>query len=235
MMTATNQLLDEKALRKAWLKKKFASWEYHEELLKLHDEYLSALHRHWARDDIQRQYPEDYQAMISPVFFNFDKVPKPGELTKANWEKKKTVGWADAISYNFNRGMDFAGSNEYAGMADAERDRLNRIVGLMLRRSENIRVTVENRWDDSDDEILNERYTGPIEWPTNWKDEVLGSRGAALAGANAMRVKAGDPVPSSGLWQAIDPRATQQRAVAGDTLPDLGSAYGTTIWQCVGE
>ena len=49
-----NAPLDDKPLRKAWLKRKFASWEYHEELLKLHDEYLSALHRHWCPG----RYPE---------------------------------------------------------------------------------------------------------------------------------------------------------------------------------
>ena len=65
-------VIEEKELRKAWLKRKFGSWEYHEELLKLHDEYLTALHRHWARPDIQKRYPDDYETMQRPVFWNFD-------------------------------------------------------------------------------------------------------------------------------------------------------------------
>ena len=163
MTQAMNQPLDEKTLRKARLKKRFASWEYHEELLRLHDEYLTALHRHWARPEVQKQYPDGYKAMQSPVFLNFDRVQKPGEITKSAWESKPTVGWADAIPYNFNKGMDFAGCNEYAGIADSEREHLNKLVGLMLEQSENIRRTVENTWEKhSPDSILNEEYTGLI-------------------------------------------------------------------------
>lgn len=236
-MTQTmNQPLDEKTLRKAWLKKRFASWEYHEELLRLHDEYLTALHRHWARSEIQKQYPDDYKAMQSPVFLNFDRVQKPGEITKSAWDSKPTVGWADAIPYNFNKGMDFAGCNEYAGVADAEREHLNKLVGLMLEQSENIRRTVENTWEKhSPDSILNEEYTGSISWPTNWREDLLGASGAALLAAQATRIKAGEPVPQDGLWQAVDSSNRQQRSRAGQTLPDLGSAYGITVWQRLSE
>ena len=236
MKQTMNQPLDEKTLRKAWLKKRFASWEYHEELLRLHDEYLTALHRHWARSEIQKQYPDDYKAMQSPVFLNFDRVQKPGEITKSAWDSKPTVGWADAIPYNFNKGMDFAGCNEYAGVADAEREHLNKLVGLMLEQSENIRRTVENTWEKhSPDSILNEEYTGSISWPTNWREDLLGASGAALLAAQAPRIKAGEPVPQDGLWQAVDSSNRQQRSRAGQTLPDLGSAYGITVWQRLSE
>ncbi|MGY4830241.1 hypothetical protein ACVNIS_16845 [Sphaerotilaceae bacterium SBD11-9] len=235
MSVTANPVLDEKALRKIWLKKKFASWEYHEELLKLHDEYLSSLHRHWARPDIQQQFPDHYRTMQSPVFLNFDQVSKPGQITRSSWNAKKTAGEANAISYNFNRGMDFANCNEYAGMDDVERDRLNVLVGLMLNRAENIRITVEQRWDDSSDEILVEKYTGPIDWPTNWREELLGPQGAALLAEQAIRVKAGEPVPQAGLWQAVDIGTHQRRLNAGDKLPDLGSSYGITVWQLIGQ
>lgn len=234
MSAVINPPLDDKALRKAWLKKKFASWEYHEELLKLHDEYVSALHRHWAQPDIQKKFPEDYKAMVSPVFFNFDRVSKPGTESKSDWNKKKTVGWADAIPYNFNRGMDYAGCDQYSGMDDAERERLNVIVGLMLRRSQNIRRTVEDTWEKNDpDTVLNEKYTGPINWPTNWREEVVGDQGVALLAAQAPRIKAGEPVPTSGLWQAVDVGTHKRQAKVGDKLPDLGSSYGTTVWQLI--
>lgn len=230
-----NQPLEEKTLRKAWLKRKFASWEYHEELLKLHDEYLTRMHRHWARPDIQKQYPDDYESMKSPVFVNFDRVQKPGDISKSEWDAKPTVGWADAISYNFNRGYDFVNCNEYSGMADADREHLNSLVGQMLTHCTNIRITVESRWDDADDEILNERYTGPITWPANWLEDLLGAQGAAMSVASAPRAKGGEPAPHDGLWQALDPSAQQRRAKAGEMLPDLKSAYGITIWQRVGD
>ncbi|MGY4830240.1 hypothetical protein ACVNIS_16840 [Sphaerotilaceae bacterium SBD11-9] len=228
--------LDDKVLRKTRLKQKFASWEYHEELLKLHDEYLSALHRHWAQPNIQKKFPDDYKAMVSPVFLNFDRVSKPGTESKSEWNRKKTVGWADAILYNFNRGMDYAGCDQYAGMTATERDRLNVIVAQMLRRSQNIRRTVEATWEKNDpDTILAEKYTGPIDWPTNWREELLGTQGAALLAEQAIRVKAGEPVPQAGLWQAVDIGTHQRRLNAGDKLPDLGSSYGITVWQLIGQ
>jgi hypothetical protein len=223
-----NTPLDEKALRKAWLKKKFASWEYHEELLKLHDEYLTVLHQHWARPDIQKQYPGDYKAMVSPVFFNFDRVQRPGEITKSEWNSKPTVGWADTISYNFNRGYDFAGCDEYSGISDVEREHLNKLVKQMLTHCTNIRITVENRWDDSDDEILDERWTGPITWPVNWRDDVAGARDARTA---RLRCEAGQPCPREGFW--FTPAKTNSRRYfhAGQVMPDVGGDYGETIWQ----
>jgi hypothetical protein len=237
MSAMMNSPLDDKALRKAWLKKKFASWEYHEELLKLHDDYLTSLHRHWARPEIQRQFPDHYRSMQSPVFLNFDRVSKPGTESKSDWNKKKTVGWADAISYNFNRGMDFANCNEYSGMDDAERDRLNAIVKRMLQHCENIKYQVEldyvSRRHGTDDIILDEEITGPIDWPSNWREELLGEQGAALLAAQAPRVKAGELVPRGGLWQAVDVGTRQHRVNAGDKLPDLGSSYGTTVWQLI--
>jgi len=166
--------LDERALRKAWLKKKFASWEYHEELLHFHQQYLTSLRTHWARADIQDAYPEDFKAMQNPVFNNLDRVQRPGEISRIEWHTKPSTGWADSISYNFNRGMDFAGCDEYAGMTQAECGRLNMLVGEMLTRCTNIRITSEGRWDESDDEILNERYTGLVVWPEDWRQELSG-------------------------------------------------------------
>lgn len=238
-MTDTDPLLDDKNLRKAWLKKKFASWEYHEELLELHDKYLSAMHRHWSRPEIQKQYPDFYQTMVSPVFLNFDKVPKPGETSRADWNKRRTVGWADSIAYNFNRGLGDFGPpfTEYAGMSDAERTRLNALIGAMLTHCSNIKYTIDtgyvNPRTGTDERILDEEVTGPIDWPTNWRQDLLGERGAALASATGLRVKAGNPVPQSGVWQALDIKGTRQTAQAGAKLPDLQSAYGVTIWQFV--
>lgn len=236
-MTNFDSLLDEKSLRKAWLKKKFASWEYHEELLALHDKYLSAMHRHWARPEIQKQYPDFHQTMVSPVFLNFDKVAKLGETTRGEWNKRKTVGWADSIAYNFNRGLGDFGPpfTEYAGMSDAERLPLNKLVGAILRRCQNIKHTVDNRWmyEGSDDYILDESYTDPVDWPTTWKEDLLGERGSSLTSSTGLRVQAGDPIPQSGIWQALDIKGTRQTAQAGDKLPDLQSAYGTTVWQFI--
>jgi hypothetical protein len=224
--------MDEKQLRKAWLKRKFASWEYHEELLKLHDEYLSALHRHWGREDIQKAHPEDYKAMRSPVFLNFDRVEKPGQISKSEWNRKKTVGWADAISYNFNRGMDFSGVDQYTGMTQEERDHLNGLVAKMLQQCQNIKYQVDSdfvsRRSGTDEIILNEEVTGPITWPTNWRDDV-----ADLAPNDAVptSVPAGQPCPREGFW--FTPAQTHSRRYfqQGEVMPSFPSAYGATVWQ----
>lgn len=41
--------------------------------------------------------------------------------------------------------------------------------------------------------ILNEKYTGPIDWPANRREQVLGEQTATLAGKEAIRIKAGQP------------------------------------------
>jgi hypothetical protein len=234
-----NAAFDEKALRKAWLKNKFASWEYHEELLALHDEYLSGLHRHWNDVDRRQRHPGFYRTMVSPVFLNFDKVQKPGEISRSDWNRKPTVGWADAITYNFNRGLgDFGPEfDEWVEVPDIERARFNELVKQMLTCCQNITTTVDDRWTykGSDNALLDESYTGPIVWPTDWREDLLGSQGSALASTSGIRIAAGAPAPSSGLWQAIDPSARQQRVDAGSLLPDLKSAYGLTVWQRISD
>lgn len=224
-------VIEEKELRKAWLKRKFGSWEYHEELLKLHDEYLTALHRHWARPDIQKRYPDDYETMQRPVFWNFDKVQKPNEIPRASWKAKKESGWANAISYNFSRGMDFAGCNEYAGMAQDQIDHLNKLVGLILRRCNNIRRTVEDTWEKNDpDTILNSEFTGSIEWPLNWRDEISQELNIS-ATSSAARCEANHPCPKSGYWWTPARQNSRAYFKHGDIMPDFpNSSYGVTIW-----
>jgi hypothetical protein len=229
-MTLTmNTPLDDKALRKAWLKKKFASWEYHEELLKLHDEYLMALHRHWNDEGRQKRFPDFHQTMVSPVFFNFDHVQKPGEITKSEWDSKPTVGWADTISYNFNRGLGDIGApfDQYVEMTQTERDHLNEIVAQMLRRCQNIKYTVDDRWiyKGSDDSLLDESYTGLITWPTNWRDDV------ANTSAGPLRCEAGRPCPREGLWFTPAKPSIRRYFHVGEVMPDVGGDFGVTIWQ----
>jgi hypothetical protein len=229
-----NTVIDEKELRKAWLKRKFGSWEYHEELLKLHDEYLMTLHRHWGRADIQQKFPEDYRAMVSPVFFNFDKISKPATIPKASWKMGKESGWANAIPYNFSRGLDYAGAEIYAGMDQPKIDHLNKLVGLMLRRCQNITYTVESRWEykGTDDYILDESYTGPIDWPPNWRDDIARELGAVSSAPAVTRCEGGQPCPQAGYWWTPAREDSRQHFTQGEIMPQYpGSAYGATIWQ----
>jgi hypothetical protein len=225
-------VLDDKDLRKAWLKRKFASWEYHEELLKLHDEYLTAMHRHWSDEGRQKRHPDTYHTMKSPVFLNFDKVEKPGTTPKRGWKAGKQVGWADAISYNFNRGLGDMGAdfNEYEEMDDAQRAHLNDLVAQMLRHCQNIKYTVDNRWEykGSDDYILDESYTDPIDWPVNWRDDVAD---LAKPPVGVNRCEAGEPCPHEGFWFTPAKANSRRYFMQGETMPSAGGDYGATIWQ----
>lgn len=46
-----------------------------------------------------------------------------------------------------------------------------------------------------------------------------------------MMSKAGEPCPKSGVWQAADVSALECTLELGDPMPNLGSAYGVTVWR----
>ena len=47
--------------------------------------------------------------------------------------------------------------------------------------------------------------------------------------------KAGEPCPKAGIWQPADPDAAQRTYEAGETMVNLGSAYGLTVWRWKAE
>ena len=47
--------------------------------------------------------------------------------------------------------------------------------------------------------------------------------------------KAGEPCPKAGIWQPADPGAVQRTYEAGETMSNLGSAYGLTVWRWKAE
>jgi hypothetical protein len=47
--------------------------------------------------------------------------------------------------------------------------------------------------------------------------------------------KAGQPCPRAGLWQPTDPGAAQRAYETGETMGNLGSAYGLTVWRWIAE
>ena len=50
-----------------------------------------------------------------------------------------------------------------------------------------------------------------------------------------LRAKAGEPCPKAGTWQPMEPGAKPRNYVAGETMANLGSAYGITVWQWIGD
>lgn len=46
-----------------------------------------------------------------------------------------------------------------------------------------------------------------------------------------LQAKAGDPCPRQGVWQPADINQRERTFNAGDTMDNLGSAYGLTVWR----
>jgi hypothetical protein len=63
---------------------------------------------------------------------------------------------------------------------------------------------------------------------TTWHPLVPSGRPAAT---NELRSKAGEPCPKAGIWQPMEPGAALRSDLAGETMADLKSAYGITVWQ----
>lgn len=50
-----------------------------------------------------------------------------------------------------------------------------------------------------------------------------------------LRTQGGDPCPRAGIWQQVDAGAAQRRYAAGETMANLGSAYGFTVWRWISD
>ncbi|NMG76600.1 hypothetical protein [Aromatoleum diolicum] len=97
---------DHAALRKAWLKQRFASFDYHEFLLRLHEKWLELLYTALARPVVQRDDPVHYRLFMGPAKKNFDRAPKPGRLDPKYWEPGRQTGWARSIlDYDRDSGL----------------------------------------------------------------------------------------------------------------------------------
>lgn len=47
--------------------------------------------------------------------------------------------------------------------------------------------------------------------------------------------KAGERCPKAGIWQPMEPGASQRSYAAGETMANLSSAYGITVWQWIAD
>lgn len=236
--------LDDKALRKAWLKQKFGSFEYHEEMLRHHHELLRLIHKalHSAESGsgesaqgshIRRKERAAYfRKRYLPLMEQNDDL---GKYRKEDWDQyRHTATFRSVMDYDRYLHSE---EDAFDWLTYEEQVEQGKEWGAMAQMAENIRYTVDGNWDSHPDRpywILEEKYTGPITWPSDWKQQLLGGA-ASLVDQDALRVRAGDPVPLSGLWRALDVNVREQRVNAGEVLPDLKSAYGLTVWQRVSD
>ncbi|AKX44191.1 hypothetical protein AKN87_03065 [Thiopseudomonas alkaliphila] len=217
----------DKKLRKAWLKRKFLSFEYHEELVTLHSQWLKRLYELLKASNAKEEFPEDYDYLWTIAIPNFEKISKPGQLDPNKWEPGRSAGVARSIP-DYRELMYHNYCWNWLDKHEWEQEILQP-WNEMLRMCTNIRQTVDNLWFNprkgNDDAILNERYTGPIDWPAHWEDaprEVPKS------------VAGGQSCPRSGWWFSLAEPQTIQRYYfkEGETFPVFeGSRYGDTFWQ----
>lgn len=228
---------DNAALRKAWLKQKFGSFEYHEFLLRLHEKWLDLIYTALARPEVEQHFAQTYRFFSEPAKRIFDDVALPGQLNPAKWKPGCQAGYARDISdYNRDTGLDVMTTWEW--LTKEEEGRIFPLWGYMNQMAENIRMTVDGKWfnstDGNDDSLLNELYTGIIDWPPNWMNELPPE---VLAAAQSQpptqrpNVPAGQPCPEAGWWHTPAKPGSRRFFRAGETMPDTGSDYGQTFWQ----
>ena len=215
----------DKELRKAWLKRKFLSYEYHEELVVLHAQWYEIIRKALERPEVKQNHPRSYEIFHRKYLPIFEAEVKPGQLDPNLWVPGKSAGVARSIS-DYNR---YLGPEYWEWMLPEELEHLNNVRGKMNQIALNIRQTVDNLWFNprkgNDDALLNERYTGPIDWPAHWED-VPKEAPKSVAG--------GQPCPRSGWWYSLAEPQTIQRYYfkEGETFPVFeGSRYGDTFWQ----
>lgn len=238
--------LDEKALRKAWLKQYFASFEYHEQMLWNMHEWIKVIRRALVRAEADHselppgrgfktvaEEAHDFRRRLLPLIERSDSY---GKHTRSDWESRRHTASYVSVS-DFNRYL-ISEQDAFSWMTEAEAVELGKYWRPMSQMAQNIQYTVDRMWFSKlrqhDDDLLNEEITGPITYPPDWREQLLGPQ-AALLQSEAPRATAGRPVPQSGLWRAVDARGDELRVKAGETLPDLSSAYGLTVWQRIAD
>lgn len=65
--------------------------------------------------------------------------------------------------------------------------------------------------------------------PTTWHPIVASTEKKNIN--HELWAKAGESCPRAGVWQAGDITATERTYCAGETMDNLGSAYGLTVWR----
>ena len=98
--------MDEKELRKEWLKCRFVSYDYHEEMLKEYWAAIDILDRHWnhskmaskeaqgeyAGSQKPREWPGITTVMRTTGLHNLKQVSHPGQLARDDWRPGVSAG-----------------------------------------------------------------------------------------------------------------------------------------------
>lgn len=225
--------LDERELRKAWLKRLFGSFEYHEAMLQQHHEFVGVLARALKRAQDDHTPDPDYGTKAA-FAKNFERTDWPlilanddvGKYRKEEWEGDKYTATFRSIP-DYSRYLMSEG-DRLAWLNNREQTELTKYWAPMAKMAQNITYTVDDRWEEDPEDkdwMLDEKYTGPIDWPANWRDEVDLSMPLLR-----LRCEAGNPCPREGYWHTPAKTDSRRHFQVGEVMPDLHTDYGSTIW-----
>lgn len=105
------------------------------------------------------------------------------------------------------------------------------IKGLRMQPAYTVTKTVEELRIEKNDPWIMSCETKAI--ATTWHPVVPVDRIISKS-PSALRAKAGEPCPKSGMWRSLDPKAMQHEYKQDEIMKDNGSAYGFTVWEYIG-
>ena len=185
---------EERDRRKAWLKKHFTSFEYHEHLLELHHAWLALIKREYARVTADPSLPQPPRWFGDVAIPNFEDCDDIGKYKREEWGKYGPVAtFRSILDYSRDTGLDVESTWEW--MPEPARTQMHMLWGRMNRIAQNIQYTVDETWDSDPNDcdwILDEQYTGPILWPPEFDP--------ASAANPVLRCPGGEPCPRAGWW-----------------------------------
>lgn len=107
------------------------------------------------------------------------------------------------------------------------------IRGLRMQPAFRVIKTVEELKRESDGAIVTCPETVAV--ATIWHPVIPSGRMIDVDTNKELQAKAGQPCPRAGIWQPMEPGAAQRSYKENETMPDLGSAYGITVWRWIAD
>lgn len=108
------------------------------------------------------------------------------------------------------------------------------IKGLRMQPVFRIVKTVEELERENENEDVMIYSPETVALATTWHPVI--PSGLQAETDKELRAKAGQACPRAGVWQPVDASAAQQRVYAlGETMANLGSAYGITVWRWMAD
>lgn len=107
------------------------------------------------------------------------------------------------------------------------------IKGLRMQPAFRVTKTVEELKHESDGAIVTRPETVAVS--AIWHPLIPSARTIAADTNQELHAKAGQPCPKAGIWQPMEPGAANRRYETNETMANLGSAYGITVWRWVAD